>query len=343
MPRLPFLLPLIAITACAPQRPPTFPEALPTDARVTARPKAPGPAAEPWRPRPVVADAVEVEAQSVVVQGGDTLSGIAERAGSSVQAVARANNIRPPYVIHPGETLRIPAGRYHTVKRGETGIAIAHAYGVDWDRVVAVNGLTEPYILRAGQRLRLPTKKVVREMTLAERAAAFDIDIDDLISGGEPAVEEGETPPPARQPDGHAPLAGPLPEPPPFNGKFAAPLEGRIVSRFGVREGGLYNDGINIKATKGTPIRAAADGIVAYAGNDLGAFGNLVLVKHSGGWITAYAHAEALLVVRGDKVRKGDPIARVGESGKVDDPQLHFEIRKGRKPVNPEKYLPGLG
>ncbi len=110
-----------------------------------------------------------------------------------------------------------------------------------------------------------------------------------------------------------------------------------------MREGGLYNDGINIKATKGTPIRAAADGIVAYAGNDLGAFGNLVLVKHSGGWITAYAHAEALLVVRGDKVRKGDPIARVGESGKVDDPQLHFEIRKGRKPVNPEKYLPGLG
>ncbi|MBW7945698.1 MAG: M23 family metallopeptidase, partial [Sphingomonadaceae bacterium] len=134
-----------------------------------------------------------------------------------------------------------------------------------------------------------------------------------------------------------------LPPPPAFNGRFIAPVDGRLISRFGAKSGGLYNDGINLRAPAGAPIRAAANGVVVYAGNAIEGFGNLVLLKHDGGWVTAYAHAEDLLVIRGDTVRQGDPIARVGKTGSVDEPQLHFEIRQGKKPVDPLPHLPGVG
>jgi len=101
----------------------------------------------------------------------------------------------------------------------------------------------------------------------------------------------------------------------------------------------LQNDGINILARKGTPVRAAQNGVVAYAGNELRGFGNLLLVKHEGGWITAYAHNSELLVRTGQKVRRGQMISRVGSTGSVDKPQLHFELRRGNQAVNPERYL----
>ncbi len=269
---------------------------------------------------------------------GDSLSVIAERTGASIEAIAVENGIAPPYVIHPGKVLKIPAGRYHSVKYGETGIAIARAYSADWDQVIAANHLSEPYLLRVGQKLRLPTKEAERQMTPAERAAAFTLDIDDLISGSQPAVAESRTEAETQRSGYEAPL----PSPPTFNGRFIVPVEGRLISGFGAKDGGLYNDGINIRSNAGTPIRAAADGVVAYAGDGIEGFGNLVLLKHADGWVTAYAHAKDLLVIRGDTVRQGDPIARVGSSGSVDSPQLHFEIRQGRKAVDPRKHLPPL-
>ncbi len=112
-----------------------------------------------------------------------------------------------------------------------------------------------------------------------------------------------------------------------------------MVSGFGVKSKGLHNDGINIAAPRGAAVVAAENGIVAYAGNELRGFGNLLLVKHSGGWLTAYAHNERLLVKRGERVRKGQRIADVGSTGTVSTPQLHFELRKGRRAVNPRKHL----
>jgi murein DD-endopeptidase MepM/ murein hydrolase activator NlpD len=359
---------LLFVAACGVIGKPDFrpaAEPAPTAAPVpspTAKRPPDAPARPAWRPRAVIADAVDVAAQVVTVSAGDTLSQIGERTGSSVQAIAAANGIAPPYVISVGQVLNVPAGRYHTVKAGETGIAIARAYGADWDRLVANNGLTTPYVLRVGQRLRLPTVEEVKAMTPAERAAAFTIDIDDLISGAEPAsaavvpaapvaaapsVPLTPTPPAPGQAAGTAVAAtpprtgyeSPLPPPPAFDGRFAAPLAGRLISRFGAKSGGLYNDGVNIAAKSGTPIRAAADGVVAYAGDSIEGFGYLVLVRHGDGWVTAYAHAEELLVIRGDKVRQGDPIARVGKTGSVDAPQLHFELRQGRKPVDPAKHI----
>jgi murein DD-endopeptidase MepM/ murein hydrolase activator NlpD len=282
---------------------------------------------------------------------------------------------RAPWVAHRVVTdaVAVPGGRRHIVKAGETGIAIARAYGVAWSKVVAANHLKAPYTIEIGDALLLPSAKAVAAQTPAERARAFQIDIDDLITGAEPA---GGGPRPARvtRPVRPAPAGAPAPRPadtattprpprtlpprplprapvvaatalpipilPGGTPTFAWPLEGRIVSAFGPKPGGRFNDGVNLRATPGTPVRAAADGVVAYAGDAVAGFGNLVLIKHADGWVSAYGHNEALLVARGQAVRRGDIVARSGATGAVDEPQLHFEVRRGRTPSDPVKLLP---
>ncbi len=305
---------------------------------------------------------------------------------------------RAPWVAHRVVTdaVAVPGGRRHIVKAGETGIAIARAYGVPWSKVVAANHLKAPYTIEIGDALTLPTAKAVAAQTPAERARAFQIDIDDLITGAEPAgggpapsararpvhptgagakverpadataprMAQPQTSPriaPPRPPAHIAPpqtsprivppqtsprppvvvaTAPPLPALPSGTPTFAWPLEGRIVSAFGAKPGGRFNDGVNLRATPGTPVRAAADGVVAYAGDAVAGFGNLVLIKHADGWVSAYGHNEALLVTRGQAVRRGDIVARSGATGAVDEPQLHFEMRRGRTPSDPVKLLP---
>ncbi len=326
---------LLVLAACSTTE---APKPAPRPAPVVAKP-APKPA---WVPRKVVADGREVAATRVTVAAGDSLSRIAQRTGTGVGALAAENNIAPPYVLQPGQVLRIPAGRYHSVKSGETGITIAQAYGVRWATVVSANRLSPPYTLEIGDVLRLPTKVVVATMTVEERAKAFTLDIDDLITGSEPAAPA--RPAPTATASAPKPVAPkPVAEPAAFAGRFFWPLDGRILSSFGAKPAGRYNDGINIKADAGTPVKAAADGVVAYAGDGIAGFGGLVLLKHGDGWVTAYAHAEELLVARGDTVKRGDIVARAGATGSVDEPQLHFEIRRGRTPVDPLKHLPARG
>jgi murein DD-endopeptidase MepM/ murein hydrolase activator NlpD len=122
---------------------------------------------------------------------------------------------------------------------------------------------------------------------------------------------------------------------------FRWPVRGRVIAGFGPKSNGLQNDGINVAVPEGTPVKASEDGVVAYAGNELKGYGNLVLVRHSNGYVTAYAHASELLVKRGDTVKRGQVIAKSGQSGSVTAPQLHFEIRKGATPVDPSQYLNG--
>jgi murein DD-endopeptidase MepM/ murein hydrolase activator NlpD len=122
-------------------------------------------------------------------------------------------------------------------------------------------------------------------------------------------------------------------------GPFAWPVQGKVISAFGSSKDGSKNDGINIAAPSGAPVVAAADGVVAYAGNELRGFGNMILIRHDGGYVTAYAHNASLLVKKGDKVKRGQTIARVGATGSVFGPQLHFEIRKGTQPVDPMTFL----
>ena len=264
------------------------------------------------------------------------------------------------------DAVAIPGGRLHTVKSGETGIAIARAYGVNWDKIAAANNLKPPYTLEVGDQLLLPSARQaaaqLAAMTVEERARSFDLKIDDIITGGEPATgvpmvkrPAGATPlkpkaKPAVRPTvavtqasmvTQASISQPLPQMTGEAPQFRWPVDGRILSGFGAKPGGRFNDGVNLKASAGAPVRAAGDGVIAYAGDAIPGFGNLVLIKHAGGWVTAYAHNEALLVARGKRVSQGDVIARAGETGWVTEPQVHFELRHGRTPVDPARIISG--
>jgi murein DD-endopeptidase MepM/ murein hydrolase activator NlpD len=127
---------------------------------------------------------------------------------------------------------------------------------------------------------------------------------------------------------------------PPHGGSaFLWPVRGRVLASYGTRADGTHNDGINIGAPRGAAVQAVDAGIVAYTGNELRGYGNLILIKHANGWISAYAHCDQILVKRGEKVTRGQVIARVGSTGNVSEPQLHFELRRGRQAVDPREFL----
>jgi len=316
------------------------PAPLPTpsyDAPVATTPVPP-----PAWAKQVTPDAATISGSRYTVKPGDTLTRIANVTGASAEAIALENGLKEPFVVKLGQRLKIPGGRYHLVKRGESGIAIARAYGVDWSEVATMNHLQEPYLLREGQRLILPSAQEAANMTLEQRADAFKLDIDDIVTGGEPALAENATPAPptptATQPVPPTVAVAP-PPPDSFDGRFAWPLDGKIVRNFGNLGDGRRNDGINIAAAKGTAIMAAADGVIAYVGTDVAIYGGLVLIRHGDGWLTAYGHCERIAVTRGQAVRKGQVIAYVAEAGLASEDQLHFETRKGRTPVDPRERL----
>jgi murein DD-endopeptidase MepM/ murein hydrolase activator NlpD len=290
-----------------------------------------------WSPATVQRNAQLVDAKSYIVRSGDTLYRIGNETGAGADAIARANDLIAPYALKVGQELAIPAGLYHRVGAGETGIAIARAYGVSWSNMVSLNNLVEPYILRSGQFLRLPDAASAvpvgnSPQNAQQLADAFSLNIDDIVTGSQPAAPEPGRP--------SATLTSPIASPASFTGAFAWPLSGRTVGRFGSMGGGRVNDGINIAAALGTPVAAASDGVVVYSGNEITVFGGLILVDHGGGWMTAYGHLGGLNVKRGDRVKRGQAIGSVGNTGYVDTPQLHFEIRKDRKPVDPSTKLP---
>lgn len=265
----------------------------------------------------------QVATSAYIVQPGDSLFAIATKTGAGATAIADANNLLAPYPIRVGDRLQIPGGLYHRVGGGETGIAIARAYGVIWADIVMMNALQPPYTLQIGQNLLLPSAAMgdaaSSDMTPEMRAAAFTLNIDDIVTGGQPAGSAAAT--------AIAPTS--------FAGSFGWPLNGAVIGRFGSQGGGRVNDGLNIAALAGTPVRAAASGTVVYSGNEIGVFGGLVLVDHGSGWVTAYGHLGSLSVTRGERVDAGQAIGSVGETGHVTQPQLHFEIRKDRKPLDP--------
>ncbi len=265
-------------------------------------------------------------AKTVIVRKGDSLYVLARRQGISVRELIDANGLRPPYLVRPGQRLKLPAPKYHVVGKGDTVYAISRAYRVDMASLVRANRIKAPYTIRVGQKLALPGSARPSAVTPKPRAKVGK-------SGSKPARKSAKT----------RTAKTAVPAPPPRAGKrFAWPIKGKVVSRFGAKPGGLHNDGINIQVKAGQPVRASENGVVAYSGNELRGFGNLLLVRHDGGWITAYAHNEKLLVSRGDKVSRGQVIAQAGNTGNVNSPQLHFEIRKGATAVNPQQFLAAL-
>lgn len=251
---------------------------------------------------------------------------------SKVPASAHYNKAEPGSSQPSG-----PSSRWIVVQPGDTLSSIASRYGTSSGAIARANRLYSADRIYPGQRLIVPSGG----------------------SGGSYA-EVRPSPKPAPVSSGGGYTGGPYypvspsPKPSPGYGgsgsgngdsgsaelaSFAWPVRGRVISGFGSRANGQRNDGINIAADAGAPVRAAADGTVTYAGSELKGYGNLVLIRHPQGYVTAYAHNSRLAVEKGDKVRRGDVIAYVGATGGVDSPQLHFEIRKGVKPVDPKRYL----
>ncbi len=266
-------------------------------------------------------------------------------------------------------------GSTYKVQKGDTPHDIAEKLGVDEKALIARNNLN-PNNLRIGQVLTVPEQgaqpvEAANETTPPESSAnpavrvvktetilapggtslAEEEDPQSVAEGaktaGKPgADQESSTNKIAASPDitgddsSRVANVGDLPTPDPMSGNsFRWPVKGRIVAEFGARPDGGHNDGIDVAVPQGTSVQAAENGVVAYAGNELKGYGNLVLVRHANNWVSAYANNEELLVKRGDKVRRGQIIAKAGATGAVSQPQVHFELRKGSRPVDPTKYM----
>jgi murein DD-endopeptidase MepM/ murein hydrolase activator NlpD len=238
----------------------------------------------------------------------------------------------------------------HTVATGDTLYSLGRKYGVSPFALAEANGFEKNQQLALGQKVRIPGSKAVRpvvqEETVsdAEPVAPLKTIKKPLLSLADEEEQVAETTiePPKKvvaepkikeQPVAEAPVASPQ------GLTLRWPLKGKVISGFGNKPNGLKNEGINIAVPEGTSVRAAEGGVVAYAGNELKGYGNLVLIRHPGGYVTAYAHAKELFVKRGDKIERGAIIAKAGATGSVSSPQLHFEVRKGATALDPMKFM----
>ena len=256
----------------------------------------------------------------VRVQKGDTLYSIARRENVSVRSLIEKNKLKPPYKIYPGQRLIVPQQRYYRVKKGDTLYSIAKANDMTVAQLARINNIHSPYTISVGQRLKLKEMDEFEGGTTSPQTTTTKAKTTTQQSAAKTTTKNVTIPKSAQ------------------SKRFDRPASGKIIQKFGSTEN-AHNDGINIAGKLGDPIKAADSGQVVYAGNELKGYGNLMLIKHKDGWITAYAHSDKLLVKKGAQVTKGQKIATMGKTGGVKTPQLHFEVRYKTKVVDPEKYL----
>jgi murein DD-endopeptidase MepM/ murein hydrolase activator NlpD len=310
--------------------------------------------------------------ESFEVRPGDTLYSLSRQHNVSVAELMQVNQLNNPN-IRPGQRIYLPEGysaqprprptttasvrppprvnvlpadlgRYqgsYTMRSGDSLYSISRSYGVTVAQLQQANGITDPRSVRAGTVLKVPGTAVAAAEPIAERPAPV---------AGAPVVVQStrvptvinrhETQVAAREAD--VSTTGAIDRKVSADGKLRWPVHGRILTGFGQRSDGTQNDGINLSVPQGTAVHAAEKGTVAYAGSELKGYGNLILVRHDNGWVTAYAHNDQLMVKRGDKVERGQVIAKAGRTGSVDQPQVHFELRQGSKPVDPVPFLEQL-
>jgi murein DD-endopeptidase MepM/ murein hydrolase activator NlpD len=300
---------------------------------------------------------------TIIVGTSDTLEILAHRYHVTLAAILHANGYRGPRTLSPGQQLIIPrqatevaapavtapasravaaapAPGVHFVNRGDTLRGIARRNHLSVVELARANNLGVSTKLRLGTKLIVPSAKTAAAAPAAvatQRAAASP---PTKMAAAGPrqsarlaqatASVEGEGVSPVKAAEATSTLP-----------TFRWPVRGKVIVGYGAKTNGKANDGINLAVPEGTPVKAAEDGVVAYSGNELKGYGNLVLVRHANGYVTAYAHASELLVKRGDTIKRGQVIAKSGQSGEVGSPQLHFEIRKGSIPVDPLQFLNG--
>jgi murein DD-endopeptidase MepM/ murein hydrolase activator NlpD len=323
-------------------------------------------------PRSVAANHGAAQGGTTIIVGtSDTLETLSRRYNVSSAAILQANGYKGPRTLSPGQQLIIPrqtaavaapapalaapaskpvaaASSVHIVNRGDTLMSIARRNHLSAAELAKANNLDTSAKLSLGMKLTVPGAKTAAvapaaQPVVAPPAAALAAPTTKLATAaGTPQsarlaqatakVEEAPAAEPAKAADATA--TGALPT-------FRWPVRGKVITSYGAKTNGKSNDGINLAVPEGTPVKAAEDGVVAYSGNELKGYGNLVLVRHSNGYVTAYAHASELMVKRGDTIKRGQIIAKSGQSGEVGSPQLHFEIRKGSSPVDPLQFLNG--
>ncbi|MDB5626418.1 MAG: peptidase, partial [Tardiphaga sp.] len=311
---------------------------------------------------------------SIIVGTSDTLDGLSKRYNVSTAAILQANGYKGPRALSPGQSLIIPRqsvaavaapapaapkpvasvmttpASTHVVNRGDTLMSVARANKVSVADLARANKLPANSSLKLGSRLAVPgTKSVVATAPgpapLAAPVAVAAAPVATRVATAVPEpvqkvrMATTTTPPDVAAAAPESPVkaaeaTGALPT-------FRWPVRGRVITTYGAKTNGKANDGINVAVPEGTPVKAAEDGVVAYSGNELKGYGNLILVRHSNGYVTAYAHASELMVKRGETIKRGQIIAKSGQSGEVGSPQLHFEIRKGSSPVDPLSFLNG--
>jgi murein DD-endopeptidase MepM/ murein hydrolase activator NlpD len=327
-------------------------------------------------PRSVAATRTAGQGTTIIVGTSDTLDTLAHRYNVSSAAILQANGYKGPRALSPGQQLIIPhpaattavaapalaapaskpiavaaaaTPSVHVVNHGDTLLSIARRNHVSVTALARANRLDSSAKLKLGMKLTVPGAKTAAVAPAAQPVAAVAQPVAAMappatkmaaVAGGvqqsarlaqaTTKVEEAPAETPAKATD----ATGALPT-------FRWPVRGKVITSYGAKTNGKANDGINLAVPEGTPVKAAEDGVVAYSGNELKGYGNLVLVRHSNGYVTAYAHASELLVKRGDTIKRGQVIAKSGQSGEVGSPQLHFEIRKGSSPVDPLQFLNG--
>lgn len=297
---------------------------------------------------------------------GDTLYRISNRYRLPMRDIAVLNRLHPPFILFEGQRLRLPPPQEYKVQSGDTLYRISRLFGVDSSEISRLNNIQSPYVVRAGQVLRLPsaTRKTRGVEHKIVQAKASSVEKGEILTRNGDAVDttviphvkpqSQVKPRPAVVKDG-VPMPQDKPrytkpknvkvykvtKKPPKRAasKFLRPVRGKVLSRYGAKKSGLHNDGINISAPRGTPVRVAENGIVVYAGSALKGSGNLVLVRHERQWMTAYGHLDSMSVRRGQTLTRGALLGKVGSTGSVSTPQLHFEVRRGTSALNPEKYM----
>lgn len=333
-------------------QPPTQPQSRP-QAQVTQAAPSPTVAETPSGPSEI----------TVQVVPGQTLYAISRAHNVPVRALIELNNLDPPYALRTGQTIRVPNLPTYLVAEGDTLNSVSRRYGVGVSALAQTNRLEPPYRIVPGSRLLIPRADGASPAVATATATPQEhvLNLPPGMEEPKPIIETSETPqatsgehvlklPPgmAEPEPPSSPQVSPasLPTVPskpsgvaPSRRGFLWPVQGEIASGFGPKPGGTQNDGVNIVARRGTAVRAAEDGVVVYAGNELRGYGNLLLIRHTGGWMTAYAHNDELLVGRGANVKRGQTIAKVGGTGGVSSPQLHFEIRQAGRPVDPMQVM----
>jgi murein DD-endopeptidase MepM/ murein hydrolase activator NlpD len=326
-------------------------------------------------PRSVAAVHAPMQGSTTIIVGtSDTLEILARRYNVSPTAIMQANGYRGPRTLSPGQQLIIPhpaaiaaapvlaapavkpvaavaaaaPSSVHVVNHGDTLLSIARRNHVSVAELTRANHLEPSAKLTLGMKLVVPGAKTAAAVTPA--AAPVAVAAAQPIAATAPPVTKlaavdtqqkvrlAQSAPNAEEPAVESPVkaeaTGALPT-------FRWPVRGKVITAYGAKANGKANDGINLAVPEGTPVKAADDGVVAYSGNELKGYGNLVLIRHTNGYVTAYAHASELMVKRGDTIKRGQVIAKSGQSGEVQSPQLHFEIRKGSSPVDPLQFLNG--